>query len=356
VGIGIMQKCVMDARGKVFLYVMDNPTPQKKVILSGMQPTNNLTIGQYCGALRHWVELQHDYHSLYCVVDLHAITVRQEPAKLRRRTLDVAAMYIAAGIDPNVSTLFVQSHVPEHTQLAWVLNCMAGFGEVSRMTQFKDKSAQHADNVNVGLFTYPVLMASDILLYNTDLVPVGEDQRQHLELTRNLAERFNFHYSPTFTVPEPFIPPVGAKIMSLQEPQKKMSKSDANDKATIFLIDSDDDIRNKIRRAVTDSGTDITFDEAKRPGVSNLMTLYHIVTGRTIKEIESDFAGLGYAEFKVAVGDAIVDFIRPVREKFQSVRSDEEALRATLRQGAEHARDRARKTLRKVYKKTGFVE
>jgi tryptophanyl-tRNA synthetase len=250
----------------------------------------------------------------------------------------------------------VQSSVPEHTQLAWVLECLAGFGEVSRMTQFKDKSAQHADNVNVGLFTYPVLMAADILLYNADLVPVGEDQRQHLELTRNLAERFNFHYSPTFTVPEPYIPKVGAKIMSLQEPEKKMSKSDANEKATIFLTDSDAEIRSKIKRAVTDSGTDIRFDAERRHGVANLMTLYHITTGASIAEIEQEFVGLGYAEFKEAVGEAIVAFIAPVRSRYEALRADEDTLKATLRRGGEHARDRARKTLRKVYKKTGFVE
>ncbi len=335
---------------------MESTTQPRKIILSGMQPTNNLTIGQYCGALRNWVELQHQYDSLFCVVDQHAITVRQEPAKLRKRTLDVAAMYMAAGIDPDVSTLFVQSSVPEHTQLAWVLECLAGFGEVSRMTQFKDKSAQHADNVNVGLFTYPVLMAADILLYNADLVPVGEDQRQHLELTRNLAERFNFHYSPTFTVPEPYIPKVGAKIMSLQEPEKKMSKSDANEKATIFLTDSDAEIRSKIKRAVTDSGTDIRFDAERRQGVANLMTLYHITTGASIAEIEQEFVGLGYAEFKEAVGEAIVAFIAPVRSRYEALRADEDTLKATLRRGGEHAHDRARKTLRKVYKKTGFVE
>jgi tryptophanyl-tRNA synthetase len=334
---------------------MSEGQQQKKVILSGMQPTNDLTIGQYCGALRNWVELQHEYDSLFCVVDLHAITVRQEPAKLRKRTLDVAAMYMAAGIDPDVSTLFVQSHVPEHTQLAWVLTCMTGYGECSRMTQFKDKSAMHADNVNVGLFTYPILMAADILLYNADLVPVGEDQRQHLELTRNLAERFNFHYSPTFTVPEPFIPKVGAKIMSLQEPEKKMSKSDPNERATIFMVDSDEVILGKVKRAVTDSGTTIVFDE-KRPGVANLMTLYSITTGKTMQEIENEFAGLGYAEFKEAVGQAIVTFLRPVRERYGTIRSDEDALKATLKRGAEAARERARRVLRKVYKKTGFVE
>lgn len=335
---------------------MDTPAPQRKTILSGMQPTNDLTIGQYAGALRNWKELQHEYDSLFCVVDQHAITVRQEAAKLRKRTLDVAAMYIAAGIDPDVSTLFVQSSVPEHTQLSWVLTCLTGFGECSRMTQFKDKSAQHADNVNVGLFTYPILMAADILLYNADLVPVGEDQRQHLELTRNLAERFNHHYSPTFTVPEPYIPKVGSKIMSLQEPEKKMSKSDANDRATVFLTDTDDLIRSKIKRAVTDSGTDIVFDPEKRAGLANLITLHHVATGRTHDAIVQEFAGLGYAEFKEAVAESLVAFIRPVRERYEAIRADEDALRATLRRGGEHARERARKVLRKVYKKTGFVE
>jgi tryptophanyl-tRNA synthetase len=329
----------------------------KKVILSGMQPTNDLTIGQYCGALRNWVQLQHEYDSLFCVVDMHAITVRQDPPTLRKRTLDVAAMYMAAGIDPNVATLFIQSHVPQHAELTWVLTCLTGFGECSRMTQFKDKSAQHADNVNVGLFTYPILMAADILLYNADLVPVGEDQRQHLELTRNLAERFNFHYSPTFTVPEPFIPEVGAKIMSLQEPTKKMSKSDPNDKATIFLVDTDDQIRNKIKRAVTDSGTEITYDEVKRPGITNLMTLYHVTTGRSFGDIEQQFANSGgYAPFKEAVAEAVVEFVRPIRDRYTAIRTDQDGLLKVLADGAEKARDRARKTVRKVYKKTGFVQ
>jgi len=321
-----------------------------------MQPTNDLTIGQYFGALKNWAELQNEFDGLFCVVDLHAITVRQDAAKLRKRTLDVAAMYLAGGIDPQVSTLFVQSHVPEHTQLQWVLSCLTSFGECSRMTQFKDKSTQHADNVNVGLFTYPILMAADILIYNADLVPVGEDQKQHLELTRNLAERFNHIYSPTFTVPEPYIPKIGAKIMSLQEPQKKMSKSDPNEKATLFLIDSDDLIRSKLKRAVTDSGTDIVYNEELRPGVSNLMTLLHLSTGKTIKDIENDFRGLGYAQFKEAVGEALVELIRPIRERYSAIRGDEDSLKGLLGAGAEHARERARKTLRKVYKKTGFVE
>ena len=335
---------------------MQEPETVKKVILSGMQPTNDLTIGQYYGALRNWVKLQHEFTGLFCVVDLHAITVRQDAAKLRKRSLDVAAMYLAGGIDTSESVLFIQSHVPEHVQLSWVLTCLTGFGECSRMTQFKDKSAQHSENINVGLFTYPILMAADILVYNADLVPVGEDQKQHLELARNLAERFNHVYSPTFTVPEPFIAEVGAKIMSLQEPLKKMSKSDTNEKATIFLVDSDDEIRNKLKRAVTDSGTDIVYDEVNRPGVSNLLTLSHLATGKTIPEIEKDFAGLGYAQFKEAVGEQLVSVVNPIRTRYEAIRADEDALKAVLRNGAEHARERARKTLRKVYKKSGFVE
>ncbi|MBI2793680.1 MAG: tryptophan--tRNA ligase [Ignavibacteria bacterium] len=328
----------------------------KPTILSGMQPTNDLTLGQYFGALRNWTELQREYNGLFCVVDLHAITVRQEPAKLRRRTLDVVAMYLAGGIDASVSTLFVQSHVPEHCQLQWILSCLTSFGECSRMTQFKDKSSQHADNVNVGLFTYPILMAADILIYNADLVPVGEDQKQHLELTRNLAERFNHIYSDTFTVPEPFIPKVGAKIMSLQEPEKKMSKSDPNERATLFLTDTDDQIRSKLRRAVTDSGSEVIYDQEHRPGVSNLITLYHLATNKSVADIEKEFDGRGYAPFKEAVGEALVDLISPLRQKYLEIRSDEESLNKVIKMGAEHARERARRTLRKVYKKTGFVE
>ena len=343
--------------GKVFLRPMSEQPSPRKTILSGMQPSGELGIGHVAGALRNWVTLQEEYDSLFCVVDLHAITVRQKPADLRKRTLDIAAMYIAAGIDPDKSVVFIQSQVPEHIQLAWVLTCMTGMGECQRMTQFKDKSAQNADNINVGLFTYPILMAADILIYNADLVPVGQDQKQHLELARNLADRFNHHYSDTFTVPEPYIPKVGGKIMSLQEPTKKMSKSDPNQNASIWLVDSDDQIRNKIKRAVTDSGSDIVYDEEKRPGVSNLMSLYHIATDKTFAEIEQEFAGAsGYAPFKEAVGEALVEYIRPIRERFLEVRGDKEGLEAILKHGAEQARGRAFKTLRKVYKKTGFVQ
>ncbi len=336
---------------------MSELSTDRKTILSGMQPSGELGIGHVAGALRNWVKLQNEYDSLFCVVDQHAITVRQEPAKLRKRTLDIAAMYIAAGIDPEQSVVFVQSHVPEHVQLAWVLTCMTGMGECARMTQFKDKSESNADNINVGLFTYPILMAADILVYNADLVPVGQDQKQHLELARNLAERFNHHYSQTFTVPEPYIPEVGGKIMSLQEPTKKMSKSDPNQNASIWLIDTDDQIRNKIKRAVTDSGSDIVYNEELRPGVSNMMSLYHIATGKSFADIEQEFAGTsGYAPFKEAVGEALVGYIRPIRERFLEVRADKDGLDKILHAGAEQARARARKTLRKVHKKIGFVE
>ena len=328
---------------------------KKPVILSGMQPTSTLMLGNMIGALRNWVAFQQQYDCYFCVVDLHALTVRQVPAELRKRTLDVAATYIAGGVDPKQSAIFIQSHVSEHAELAWILNTFTGMGECSRMTQFKDKSSQHSDNVNVGLFTYPVLMAADILLYQANLVPVGEDQKQHLELTRNVAERFNYHYSPTFTVPEPYIPESGGRIMSLQEPTKKMSKSDPNTNSTVFLTDTDDQIRNKIKRAVTDSGTTIQNDEA-RPGVSNLIEIYSITTGKTVQEIEHEFEGKGYAEFKVAVGDAVVEYVKPVRERFNEIRSDVPELTRILQEGAERARNTARKTLRKVYKKVGLVE
>ncbi|GMV53318.1 MAG: tryptophan--tRNA ligase [Ignavibacteria bacterium] len=321
-----------------------------------MQPSGDLTFGHIAGALRNWVVLQRTYESLFCVVDLHAITARQEPAKLRKWTLDAAAMYMAAGVDPEVSTIFVQSHVPEHTQLAWVLTCLTGMGECMRMTQFKDKSQQHADNVNVGLFTYPILMAADILLYNAHLVPVGEDQKQHLELTRNLAERFNHRYTDTFVVPEPYIPKEGGRIMSLQEPTRKMSKSDPNRGATIFLTDTDAEIRNKIRRAVTDSGSTIEFNEETRPGISNLITLLHIATDVPCNTIVNEWSGVsGYADFKEAVATAVTDYVRPIRERFLEIRTNTDRLETILGEGAKAAQDRARKTLRKVYKKTGFI-
>lgn len=328
-------------------------TNEKKIILSGIQPSGVLTIGHFTGALKNWVALQDDYECYYMIADLHAITVRQVPADLRKRTLDTVAMYIAAGIDVEKSVLFVQSHVPEHAQLAWVLNTMTGMGECSRMTQFKDKSAQHSENVNVGLFTYPVLMAADILLYQANLVPVGEDQKQHLELSRNLAQRFNFNYSDTFVVPEPFIGKVGARVMSLQDPTKKMSKSDPNEKSIIFLDDKDEVIKSKIKRAVTDSGSEVKYDAAK-PGVANLMTLYSIATGKTNAEIEQEFVGAGYGEFKATVADAVAAYLAPVRDKYFEIRKNENKLKEILTLGAEKAGMQARKTLRKVYKKVGF--
>ncbi|MCX7908217.1 MAG: tryptophan--tRNA ligase [Ignavibacteria bacterium] len=328
---------------------------KKKVILSGMQPTGGLHIGHLTGALRNWVEFQDEFECYYTIVDLHAITVRQEPASLRRWTLDLAATFLACGIDPERSHIFVQSHVPEHTQLAWVLNCFTGMGECSRMTQFKDKSQKYPENVNVGLFAYPILMAADILLYQADLVPVGADQKQHLELTRNLAERFNHQYSETFKVPEPYIPKVGAKIMNLQNPTKKMSKSDENLSGVLFLIDDDAQIANKIKRAVTDSGNEILYREDK-PGISNLITLFHIATNKPIPEIEQEFNGKGYGEFKKAVAEAVVEFLRPFKMRYKEIRANEDFLKELLKKGAEVARKVAGKTLQKVYRKIGFLQ
>lgn len=328
---------------------------EKKVILSGIQPSGILTIGHLAGALKNWVELQNDYKCFYMIADLHAITVRQVPAELRQRTYETAALFLAAGIDPEKSFLFIQSHIPEHAELAWVLGTFTGFGELSRMTQFKDKSEKHPENINAGLFTYPVLMAADILLYQADLVPVGEDQKQHLELTRNLAQRFNHYYSETFKVPEPYIPKVGARIMSLQEPTQKMSKSDPNTNASIFLNDTDEIIINKIKRAVTDSETIIKFDEVLKPGISNLMTLYHLATNKSFQEIENEFANKGYGDFKLEVGKAVASWIAPLREKYNQILKDKKRLQDILVFGAEQARKVARKTLDKVYKKVGFV-
>jgi tryptophanyl-tRNA synthetase len=327
---------------------------KKPVILSGVTPSGLLTIGHLAGAISNWVKLQNQYECYFMIADLHAITVKQIPAELRKRTLDTAALFIAAGIDPEKAILFIQSQVPEHAQLTWVLNTFTGMGECSRMTQFKDKSLQHSENVNVGLFDYPVLMASDILLYQANLVPVGEDQKQHLELSRNLAQRFNYYYSDTFTVPEPYISDIGARVMSLQEPTKKMSKSDDNLNSVIFLTDNDNDIKNKIKRAITDSGTEIKYSDDK-PGIQNLMTFYHLATGKNYTEIEEIFDGKGYGEFKSAVGDAVADYIRPIRTRYNELINDKEQLKTILTKGAESAQRIAGRTLRKVYKKVGFV-
>jgi len=328
----------------------------KKTIFSGIQPSGSLTLGSYLGAIRNWVDLQEAYNCIYCIVDLHAITVRQDPAQLRRRTLEQLAQYIACGLDPEKNVLFIQSHVPAHAELAWVLGCYTMFGELSRMTQFKDKSAKHADNINAGLFTYPVLMAADILLYQTALVPVGEDQKQHVELARDIANRFNGVYSDTFVMPEPFIPKTGARIMSLIAPENKMSKSDIAEGGCICLMDSPDQIMRCFKRAVTDSETEIRFDMANKKGISNLMTIYSCVTGKTMDEITNEFAGKGYGVFKTAVGEAVVEKLRPIRERSEEILRDKAYLEQIYAQGAERASYIARKTLDKVYRKVGFVK
>lgn len=327
----------------------------KKRIFSGIQPSGILTIGNYLGALKNWVGLQEDYECIYCVVNMHAITVRQVPADLRRHTYEALAVYLAAGIDPKKSTIFVQSHVPAHAELAWVLNCNTMFGELSRMTQFKDKSAKHGNNINAGLFTYPTLMAADILLYQAALVPVGQDQKQHVELTRDIAERFNALYGDTFTVPDAYIPETGKKIMSLLDPAKKMSKSDENAGAYVAILDGRDDIIRKFRRAVTDSGSDVRFADGK-DGICNLMNIYSAITGKENDEIEREFEGKGYGDFKLAVGEAVADALSPLQNEYARLIADKAYLEQIMREGAETASSIARKTMRKVYKKTGFVQ
>ena len=328
---------------------------QKKIIFSGVQPSGILTIGNYLGAIKNWVGLQEDYKCLYCVVDMHAITVRQVPAELRRRTYETLAIYLAAGIDPTKSTMFVQSHVPAHAELAWVLNCYTMFGELSRMTQFKDKSAKHADNVNAGLFTYPTLMAADILLYQTDLVPVGVDQQQHIELSRDIANRFNGVYGDTFRVPEGFIPKSGAKIMSLSDPTRKMSKSDENVNGFISLLDDRDTVVRKFKRAITDSDTVVCRAEGK-DGINNLMNIYACFTGKSDEEIVAEFAGKGYGDFKMAVGEVVADGLAPIQAEFNRLMSDKAYLESIMRAGSEDAFRMARKTLSKVYRKVGFTQ
>ena len=326
---------------------------RKKRIFSGIQPSGDLTLGSYMGAIKNWVELQDEYDCLYCIVDMHAITVRQVPADLRRRSLEQLAQYIACGLDPKKNIMFIQSHVPQHAELSWVLSCYTQFGELSRMTQFKDKSQKHADNITAGLFTYPVLMAADILLYQTDLVPVGQDQKQHVELCRDIANRFNGVYSETFTLPEPFIPKMGARIMSLGNPDSKMSKSDPD--GCVYMMDKPEDIMRKFKRAVTDCETAVRYDKENKPGVSNLLTIYCAATGKTMEEAEAEFAGQGYGVFKPAVGEAVVELMRPVREEAQRLMGDKAYLESVYKEGAERARYLAEKTLRKVYKKVGFV-
>ena len=326
----------------------------KKTIFSGVQPSGNLTIGNYLGAIKNWTTLQDEYNCIYCVVDMHAITVRQVPADLRRRTYETLAVYIAAGLDPEKNTLFVQSHVPQHAVLAWDLGCFTMFGELNRMTQFKDKSRSNADNINAGLFTYPVLMAADILLYKADLVPVGSDQKQHLELARDIAMRFNGTFSDTFPVPEGYIPKTGMRIMSLADPTKKMSKSDANPNASVAILDSKDDIIRKFKRAVTDSDTVVRYAEGK-DGINNLMSIYSCFTGKSFEEIEKEFDGKGYGDFKLAVGETVADSLSPLREKFDALMKDKAYLESVMRSGAETASRIAAKTIAKVHKKLGFV-
>ncbi|MEG1108966.1 MAG: tryptophan--tRNA ligase, partial [Oscillospiraceae bacterium] len=288
---------------------------EKKTIFSGIQPSGDLTLGSYLGAIKNWVELSDDYNCYYCIVDMHAITARQNPADLRRRTLSQLAQYIACGLDPQKNTIFIQSHVPAHAELSWVLSCYTMFGELSRMTQFKDKSSKNADNINAGLFTYPALMAADILLYQSDLVPVGSDQKQHVELTRDIATRFNGVYGDVFKIPEPYIPKVGARIMSLTSPENKMSKSDKDPGGCIYLMQKPEEIMRSFKRAVTDSETLVKFDPTNKPGVSNLMTIYSVASGLSLPEIEAKFEGLGYGDFKPQVGEAVVELLRPIREE-----------------------------------------
>lgn len=327
----------------------------KKLIFSGIQPTGTFTLGNYIGAVRNWGPLQDEYNCIYCVVDMHAITVRQEPAKLRKNTLEAYALLMACGIDPEKSILFIQSHVKTHAELNWILGCSTQFGELSRMTQFKDKSQRHADDVNSGLFTYPVLMAADILAYNADLVPVGVDQKQHLELARNVAQRFNQRYGELFTIPEPYIPKVGAKVMSLQEPTKKMSKSDDNPNACILILDDKDTIIRKFKRAVTDSEAEVCYREGK-DGINNLMTIYSSVTGRSFDEITSEFAGKGYGDFKLAVGEAVADHLEPVRTEFDRLIQDKAYLKKCYTEGAEKALRYSQRMVSKAYHKVGFVD
>ena len=336
---------------------MDAAPEKKKVMLSGIKPTGDLTLGSYLGAVKNWVERAELYDNYYFMADLHALTTRNNPAELRRRTLEQLAQYVACGLAPEKNTLFIQSQVHQHAELGWVLNCYTMFGELSRMTQFKDKSAKNADNINGGLFTYPALMAADILLYQPDFVPVGEDQKQHVELTRDVAQRFNNLYGETFKVPEPFIPKVGARVMDLLDPRSKMSKSDEIGNGRILLMEAPEDIMRKFKRAVTDSDTErcVRYDPENKPGVSNLMSIYAAVTGKSFDEIEAEFDGKGYGVFKPAVGEAVVETLRPIREEAARIMKDKAYLENLCREGAQRASNIAEKTLRKVYRKVGLV-
>lgn len=333
---------------------MEQTTEKKKTIFSGIQPSGTLTIGNYIGALRHFPELQDAYNCIYCIVDEHAITVRQNPADLRRRCLELAAIYIASGLDPEKCIIYCQSHVSAHAELAWILNCFTYMGELQRMTQFKDKSAKHADNINAGLFTYPVLMAADILLYQTDAVPVGADQKQHLEICRDIAQRFNGVYGDVFTIPEPLITKVGGRVMSLQDPTRKMSKSDPEE-CFISLLDDPDTVRRKIKRAVTDSDGEIRYDPENKPGVSNLLSIMSTLSGESVETICSEMAGKGYGELKTRTADVVVTALEPLQTEYKRLIADKQFLLDTLLSGAEKANYIATKTLRKVQKKIGFA-
>ena len=334
--------------------IIETAAPKKRM-LSGIQPSGDLHLGNYLGAIRNWGARADNYECFYFMADLHTITVRQTPADLRRRTLEQLAQYIACGLDPEKNTLFIQSHVHQHAELGWVLNCYTMFGELSRMTQFKDKSSKHAENVNGGLFTYPALMAADILLYQPDLVPVGHDQKQHCELTRDVAQRFNGVYGNVFKVPEPFIPETGARIMSLNAPDSKMSKS--MPEGCVFMMEKPEDIQRKFKRAITDSDTEncVRYDPTNKPGVANLMSIYSSITGLNFEQIEAEFAGQGYGKFKPVVGDAVIEHLRPIREEATRLLKDKAYLEGVYRDGAAKASYVAEKTLRKVYKKIGFV-
>ena len=334
---------------------MENQTEKKKIVFSAIQPSGTITLGNYLGAVRNWVAMQDEFSCIYALADLHTITVRQEPAQFRKNIMDAYASILACGIDAEKSLFFMQSHVTTHAQLAWLLNCYTQFGELSRMTQFKDKSAKHADNVNAGLFTYPTLMAADILLYQADMVPVGADQKQHLELSRNIAERFNGIYGNVFKVPEPYIPKNGARVMSLQDPTKKMSKSDENVNACITLMDSPETIMKKFKRAVTDSEAKVRYAEGK-DGINNLMTIYSAVTGLTFEQIERDFDGKGYGDFKTAVGEAVVEELRPVKERYEKYIADKSYMLECCHKADEAAQKFSQRTLDKAMKKIGFVK
>lgn len=327
----------------------------KKIMLSGIQPSGDLHLGNYLGAVKNWSGLAEEFDCFYFMADLHSITVRQNPAELRRRSVSQLAQYIACGLDPEKNTLFIQSHVHEHAELGWILNCYTMFGELSRMTQFKDKSAKNAENINGGLFTYPALMAADILLYQADFVPVGQDQKQHCELTRDIALRFNNIYGETFKVPEPYIPKVGARIMSLTTPTSKMSKSDKDQNGCVYMLEKPEDILRKFKKAMTDSDACVRFDPENKPGVSNLMQIYSVATGRDYAAIEAEFAGQGYGSFKTAVGESVVELLRPIREETERLLADKAYLESVYRAGAEKAAYVANRTLSKVYKKVGFL-